>query len=168
MSDVLDDLSSFAFDDEGIPYYIYGDPAYPLHPHLLAPYKNPRRTVEEEEFNRSMSRVRVMIEWKFGTITQLWRGMDLVPTQQVLRTPVGTQYIVAVILTNMYSCLRQKTKCSIFFRNIPVPTLDEYFDHPDTPVDMDRVLYSEEEDVGVEFGVSDDEEECNNNSELNQ
>ena len=38
---------------------IYGDPAYPHRPQLQAPFKGARLTPMEEEWNKSMSKVRI-------------------------------------------------------------------------------------------------------------
>nr|XP_006818565.1 PREDICTED: uncharacterized protein LOC102805935 [Saccoglossus kowalevskii] len=39
----------------GDPYSVYGDPAYPLRPHLLCPFKGALLSPEEREFNKKMS-----------------------------------------------------------------------------------------------------------------
>lgn len=132
MSDVLDELRAFT-DENDTPYYIYGDPAYPLNPHLLAPYKRLRLTASETDFNRRYSSVRIMVEWMFGRVTQLWRGMDFIPTERSLSSPLGSKYCVAVILTNIYTCMQQGNQSSKYFNNVRVPTLSEYLDHPNAP-----------------------------------
>ena len=44
---------------------IFGDPAYPLKRNLLAPYNGAQLTQEQMDFNSSMSKVRVTVEWMF-------------------------------------------------------------------------------------------------------
>lgn len=41
---------------------IYGDPAYPLRIHLQAPFRQVQLKPEMEEYNKSMSSVRVAVE----------------------------------------------------------------------------------------------------------
>ena len=47
-------------------YCTYGDPAYPLRPQLLAPFKGANFTEEQQEFNKQMSAVRVSVEWAYA------------------------------------------------------------------------------------------------------
>ena len=61
-SNILPQLEAFV-DETGQPFYLYGDPAYPLRPQLLAPFRGANVTPEEEEFNKNMSRVRRMGVW---------------------------------------------------------------------------------------------------------
>lgn len=68
MSGLLDALEQHSNKPNGDPLCIYGDPAYPLRRHLQAPYQNGNMTAEQIEFNRSMSSVRVAVEWVFGDI----------------------------------------------------------------------------------------------------
>ena len=52
----------------GEPYVIYGDPAYGVSRHILAPFHGARLTPQQQDFNRAMSKVRVSVEWAFGKI----------------------------------------------------------------------------------------------------
>ena len=72
----LDDLQQHAFSPAGNPMCIYGDPAYPLRLHLQAPFREMQLTPEMEEFNRSMSSVRIAVEWIFGDIINYVRFLD--------------------------------------------------------------------------------------------
>ena len=48
------------------PYIIYGDPAYGLTRNILAPFRGVRLTDDQQEFNSTMSKLRVSVEWGFG------------------------------------------------------------------------------------------------------
>ena len=61
----------------GQPYIIYGDPAYGVSSRILSPFRGQVLTPAEQEFNRSMSAVRVTVEWTFGKIVQLFAFLDL-------------------------------------------------------------------------------------------
>ena len=50
------------YDRQGLPFCLYGDPAYPLRPYLLCPFRGAIITVEEEHFNSMMSSVRECVE----------------------------------------------------------------------------------------------------------
>ena len=76
-SRLLNDLQTFANSPLGNPYCIYGDPAYPLRAHLIAPFRNGVLTSPMMEFNQSMSTVRESVEWLFNDITNYFKFLDL-------------------------------------------------------------------------------------------
>ena len=47
---------------------LYGDPAYPLQIHLQAPFRITVPNQDMEDFNKSMSAVRISVKWLFGTL----------------------------------------------------------------------------------------------------
>ena len=51
----------------------HGDPAYPLRIHLQAPFRQVQLTPEMEEHNKSMSFVRVAVEWIFGDVVNYFK-----------------------------------------------------------------------------------------------
>ena len=55
-SRLLDELRQHSHDPAGNSLCIYGDPAYPLRPHLQAPFKGANVTPLQNEWNKSMSR----------------------------------------------------------------------------------------------------------------
>ena len=76
-SRLLSDLQTFANSPLGNPYCIYGDLAYPLRVHLIAPFRNGVLTSPMMEFNQSMSTVRESVEWLFNDITNYFKFLDL-------------------------------------------------------------------------------------------
>lgn len=70
----LDELEAFE-DENGLSYYIYGDPGYPLNPQLLSSFKRLWLTADEIDFNRRYSSVRVMVEWILWPCNTIWRGI---------------------------------------------------------------------------------------------
>lgn len=46
----------------GQPYVIYGDPAYRVSRHILAPFRGAQLIREQQDFNKSMSQVRISID----------------------------------------------------------------------------------------------------------
>ena len=55
---------------------IYGDPPYPLRPHLMGPYRDNPLTPQMREFNKAMSEVRVSVEWLFSDIAESFKFID--------------------------------------------------------------------------------------------
>lgn len=74
---LLNYLSRYCFAPDGTPQCIYGDAAYPLRMHLQGPFEGAALTPLEKHFNKSMSQVRVAVEWVFGDITNYFAFLDL-------------------------------------------------------------------------------------------
>ena len=55
----------------------------------LSPFCGFMLTVEEQEFNRDMSAVRVAVEWSFGKIIQYFSYLDFRKHQKILLQPIG-------------------------------------------------------------------------------
>jgi hypothetical protein len=109
---------------EGVPYVLYGDPAYPISTHIAKPFAGAGLTPQRLEFNRRMSAVREAFEWGFGKITQYFRFVDFKAGQKVLLSPVGKFYLLAGLLANSHTCLYG----SLISRNFvsDPPALEEY------------------------------------------
>lgn len=52
----------------GVPFVIYGDPAYRRGMYLTCGYNGAHVTPAQQRFNRDMSSVRETVEWGFGRI----------------------------------------------------------------------------------------------------
>ena len=78
----------------GEPYVIYGDPAYGITRHIIAPFRGAHLTDEQEEFNARMSNVRECVEWGFGKIVQQFAYLDFKKNLKILLQPVAKFYIV--------------------------------------------------------------------------
>ncbi|XP_033632035.1 uncharacterized protein LOC117293721 [Asterias rubens] len=92
-------------DRNGLPYAIYGDPAYPIRRYLIGPFKGADLTHEEQEFNSRMSSVRECVEWEFGKMIKLFAFLDFRKNLKVLLSPVAKYYLVGGLLTNCHTCL---------------------------------------------------------------
>jgi hypothetical protein len=108
-------------------FTLYGDPAYPLRPHLLAPYRGAMVTRDQQSFNKSMSKVRVSVEWTFGKVVQYFAFLDFKKNLKVLLQPIGMYYVVGAILTNCHTCLYGSTTSRFF--NVAPPDLQNYLGH---------------------------------------
>ena len=108
----------------GSPYILYGDPAYGVSRYILGPYKGAQVTQQQDDFNKSMSRVRVCVEWVFGKLCQYFTFVDFKRSNRVLLLPVGKHYTVAALLTNCHTCL-YGSQTSTFF-NVQPPSLEQY------------------------------------------
>ena len=87
------------------PLCLYGDPAYPLRPELQAPFKGSSLTSQQALFNKQMSMSRITVEWAFGKVISLFAFVDFKKNQRLFLQPVGKHFKVAVLLTNVHTCL---------------------------------------------------------------
>ena len=124
-SGLLPKLQQSAVDTNGRPLCFYGDPAYPLDVQLQAPFQNEFLNQQQKDFNKSMSSVRIAVEWLFGDITNWFAFMDFKKNLKVGLSAVGKMYIVCALLTNARTCL-YGNKTSNFFQLDP-PDLNYYF-----------------------------------------
>ena len=108
----------------GDPYVLYGDPAYGVTDNILAPFRGAFLTVEEQEFNKRMSKVRVSVEWAFGKITQYFAFLDFKKNQKVLLQPIAKYYLVGTLLVNCHMCLYGSQTSSYF--ELQPPSLETY------------------------------------------
>ena len=123
-SGLLDELDTLPLAPDGNPYCIYGDPAYPLRPTLMAPYKGNNLPEGHQLFNKAMSALRVSVEWTYGKILQQFAYVDFKKGQKVNLQPIACYYIVAALFTNCHTCLYGSETTSTF--NCRPPTLEEY------------------------------------------
>ena len=75
-SQVLNQLQHLSFNRHVDILCIYGDPAYPLRPHLQSPFRGARLTDDQRAWNKSMSEVRVSVEWIFGDVVNYFKFLD--------------------------------------------------------------------------------------------
>ena len=117
-SGVLLTLAQHMKSPSGDPYLLYGDPAYGMSTHLNCPYSAETfgpLTAGMLEFNKQMSACRVTVEWVFKEMTSKWAFVSMKNQQRYLLSPVGVQYKVATLLSNIHSCLNGGNEISQFF-----------------------------------------------------
>ena len=69
-------FSSMHFHRMAFHICVDGDPAYPLRVHVQTPFRNHPLTDEMIVYNKSMSSVRVSVEWLFGEIVKYFKFVD--------------------------------------------------------------------------------------------
>ena len=104
---------------------IYGDPAYPLRVHLQGLFKNAILTPQMEQFNSSISVVRISVEWLFADIVNCFKFMDFKRNLKVCLSSVAKMYIVSALLRNALTCLYGNSTSKFFYVN--PPSLEDYF-----------------------------------------
>lgn len=124
-SGLLNLLENHSFSTDGKPLCLYGDPAYPLRIHLQSPFRAQQLTPAMAEFNRSMSAVRVSVEWLFGDVINYFKFLDFKKDFKIGLSAVGKMYIVCALLQNAITCL-YGNNTSKYFQLHP-PEINEYF-----------------------------------------
>ena len=124
-SNLLQQLQQRSFDTNGRVLCIYGDPAYPLRVNLQAPFRNPVLTQQQKDFNKSMSQVRVSVEWIFGDIVNWFAFMDFKKNLKVALSAVGKMYIVCALLSNARTWMYGNTTANFF--HLEPPDIHDYF-----------------------------------------
>ncbi|ETV84156.1 hypothetical protein H257_03442 [Aphanomyces astaci] len=117
--------SGIAADTRFRGFVIYGDPAYGYSDQLASPFGGARLTAALREVNKSMSRVRISVEWSFGQVLQYWPIVDFKKKLRIGNSPIAKMYKVAVLLTNCITCDRGRNTNSAYI-GLPPPTLEEY------------------------------------------
>jgi len=100
-------LQQHAHAPDGTPLQVYGDPAYSISNVLLTPYQGAQITPNQRLWNRTMSRLRIVAEWAFKEMVNLFGFLDYVKNQKHLLQPVGVQFRVAALLHNAHVCLHR-------------------------------------------------------------
>lgn len=124
-SGFLHDLNMYAFSPMSAPHCIYGDPAYPLRIHLQAPFRNTARLSQQMElFNKSISKVRMSVEWIFRDVINDFKFLDFKKNLKTDSSDVGEMYIVGAILWNCLKCLCGNLSAEYF--DVQPPVLEDY------------------------------------------
>ncbi|CAH3172856.1 unnamed protein product [Porites lobata] len=126
-SGLLQTLEREAYNPRGDVLCLYGDPAYSLRPHLMAPYRTgevPVFTADMEAFNSAMSSARASVEWLFGDISNSFKFLDFKKNLKLGLSAVGKQYIVSALFRNILTCLYGNTTSTHF--QLDPPTVQDY------------------------------------------
>ena len=104
---------------------IYGDLDYPLRVHLQTPFREAQLRSLMQEYNRSMSQVRIAVEWLFGDIANSFKFTGYKKNLKIGLSSVGKMYVVCALLRNAITCLYGNQTSEYF--GVDPPTLEEYF-----------------------------------------
>lgn len=105
-------------------YLLYGDSAYGVRELLLSPFTGANLEEFQYNFNDSMKRMRITVEWGFQKVIQQFAFLDFEKNQKLLWQDVETMYKVGVLLTNCHTCLYSSETAQYF--GIQPHTLDQY------------------------------------------
>ena len=96
-SQVLPQLQNYSMDTNGNILCIYGDPAYPTSQQIQGPFRGAMLTDIQKEWNKSMSQVRVSVEWIFGDIITYFKFLDFKKNLKIYLSAVGKMYVTCAL-----------------------------------------------------------------------
>ena len=124
-SGLLHLLQKHSFSPNGDIMCIYGDPAYPLRPHLQDPFRNAPLTEEQQTWNQRMSSTRVSVEWLFGDIINYFKFLEFKKNLKIQLSSVEEMYIVCTLLKNARNCLYGSSTSNFF--QVDPSNIEDYF-----------------------------------------
>ena len=101
-SRVFNQLQRFPFNPHGDILCVNCDPAYPLRPQLQCPFRGARLKNIQKVWNKSMSQVRVSVEWLFGDVASYFKFLDFKKNLKICLSAVGKMYITCVQCPGMF------------------------------------------------------------------
>ena len=125
MPEILAKLFDGVGDAEKL--WVYGDRAYSNSNGVIGAISrigDRPLTRKEYEHNVAMSQYRISVEWSFGKVVNLWEHCGYAKGLRVGLQAVGAMYVVAVLLTNVHSCLYGCQVAQYF--NTEPPSLEDY------------------------------------------
>jgi len=127
LSELRKELEQTFVNADGSWFTLYGDPGYSNQKFIKTGYRNKNNNNEAQlNFNRTMSSLRVSVEYGFGKILQLFAFVDFKKNQKLLLSPVKKFYLVAALFTNIHSCLRGNQVATYF--DCETPILEAYLE----------------------------------------
>ena len=105
-------------------YSLYGDLAYPQSSYLLGGFRNVINGMDEANFNRLMSSIRITVEWGYCKIIEQWKFLDFCQAMRIFQSPVVQYYINAAFLSNLRNCMIGKKTRN--YSNTHQMTIEEY------------------------------------------
>jgi len=108
---------------------VFGDVAFPLSPYLFRGFRSTLGRGAQDPrtlFNREMASARIAVEWGIGYVKQLWASLNYYRDLKVMHSPVADQFLVAVFLTNCFTCMNPRENQTSSYFGVSPPSLVEY------------------------------------------
>ena len=114
-SNIMNILQPHVIDNDTI-YFLYGDSAYSGQKYIMSPTSN------DTTYNSYMSKMRIIVEWGFSKVIQYFSYIDYKKQMKLELSPTAAEYKLAVLFTNIHTCLRQSSLTIKLF-NSTAPTI---------------------------------------------
>jgi hypothetical protein len=107
---------------------LFADQGYARFNHLLSPHETKggkrKLTTIEAEFNRSMLMPRLRVEHGFMRVTQLFPFFQRPSKLRAAQMSLATHYEIAVLFTNIRTCLDGGNQISRYFQCAPCSVIE--------------------------------------------
>jgi hypothetical protein len=80
-SRLLDILEVHTHDPNGTSLQLYGDSAYGINEHLITPFGSAYINQDQQDWNKAMSKVQIIVEWCFKEVIQMFPFLYFSQTQ---------------------------------------------------------------------------------------
>jgi hypothetical protein len=107
------------------PVALYADEGYALSQRIYVPYADGRIDARHAAFNHSMSQSRITVEWGYHMVLQSWTALDFKRNLKIFKSPIAAYYAIAVLLTNIQSCLATYNQVTLYAGTSP-PSVEAY------------------------------------------
>ena len=95
--------------------------------HIDRGFRGAGLTAAQRAYNRTVSKVRVCVEWQFRKVTSFYPFIDHKTNLKFLLQPIDKYYTIAALLSNARTCLYGSITGKYF--NVNPPSLEDYFDY---------------------------------------
>jgi len=119
----MDNILSESLVIDGVQYSIYGEKSYTLRLWMQVAYTG-ELTVEQEEYNAAMNALRIVMEWGYKELKQVFASLDYKRKLKLRERLCGLVYQTGVLLWNVRCCL-YGSQTSQYFKCNP-PSLEQY------------------------------------------
>ena len=125
---LVDWAERHAKSEDGQQMYLYGDQAYSVSHAILTTFRGNIISSYRSDFNYLMGKYRVQVEWAIGMVPAQWPRFSVKRQQKSGASPIGQDWMVAVLLLNAKTCVvgNQIGK----YMHCNPPELDQYFSSP--------------------------------------
>lgn len=87
-------------------YKVYGDGAYTRGRVITTGFPNVANMPQHQrQYNHKMNGARTSVEWSFGQLIGMWKGIDFHKMNKVAESRLKVEFFNAVLLWNTYNCL---------------------------------------------------------------
>ena len=120
----LDEMLPYVLNYGKEKFCLFGDSGYHERWYLIVPFTGTSMNPPQQLFNKSMSSVRISIEWIFKEIKLYFSTIDIKRTFRVGESSVGMLYKAAMLVTNIRNAI-YPNQVAQFFQCEPL-SLEEY------------------------------------------
>ncbi|OAD66960.1 hypothetical protein PHYBLDRAFT_160513 [Phycomyces blakesleeanus NRRL 1555(-)] len=129
--------------DVELPFALYGNPAYMVSKCLYSLFEGVSLSGIIKKINKSMSKVRVAVEWEFGEVQKYFKYFKYKYAMKTGETSPATVYMLSTVFKNMIHCTGHNRLPTSLYFGLEPPTLEEYI----SGLRRDKIDREDEDDI---------------------